>query len=662
MALKKICFTWPTPPLTGSRWRLGLFNIQRANDPARPLPKGGAVPAYWKAYLHHHPILSVRGLLLWGFAFALCTYLVGAGFLLLRLQSANPYNRVGYLDLVLPTRWENRTRLQGEGFILLARERLKAGRFSDGFGLLRLGVGKNPANFTARGELARIYVALRLRPQAEKLLRDGFAFGYPGRDYLEVVFDLAEGSDHPSAWVDLYRLARSTLDALPPAARPAGDARWIDQQTVKALMADSRSAEAIALVAGYPEQDSFRRTTTIVGRLEQGDAPAAVSLARAWTAEQPRSPDAFFLLARVQREACDFAGMDATLVRIKDVSPTRAAALLYALMQNLLAGRTEQSWAVLESLIFRYGADETFYPRIARILVESRLEGGLQRLERELRERGLSPRPVLGSRLQVEIAARDWTAALATTEELRASPGPPFTERETVWLDTMIRLASACSDAGSGVQTALVKAVSAQPGTVRLYQLLIDALADSGRGDTAARILTLANGFFPSSRILAERRARIESMRVPEPVGPAPAAKDDPALASLDALTSEYARRLQDKDTSGALALLVAARRARPVWLSGAERRLDALELPLRARGGDSLRLLVLARATLVSDPGASNALLALAREIYTEGYHDHALLLIKDVLRRAPSHADALAQLAIWEPPAPKPPVDVQP
>ncbi|MBC8011258.1 MAG: hypothetical protein H7067_14320 [Burkholderiales bacterium] len=291
MALKRIRFVWDTPPLPDGRWRLGLLNLQHTPDPARPLPPGG-VPAYWKGYLHHTLNLSVRGLFAWGAGAAVCAYFAAAGLLYLRHERANPHNRIGYLDLLLPSRWDDRERLQGEGFILLGREKLAAGRFSEGFDLLRIGLEKNPSDSAARLDLARIYAAMRLRPQAEKILRTGLELGYPGRIYLETAFALAADGDQPAQWFELCELARARLDELPEAEHRSGDSLWLDQQTAKALFADGRAPEAAALAtARYPDAHPFRREITVLALLQDEEAPAALALATVWAAEQPRAPE-----------------------------------------------------------------------------------------------------------------------------------------------------------------------------------------------------------------------------------------------------------------------------------------------------------------------------------------------------------------------------------
>ena len=670
MALKKIRFVWSTPALPDGRWRLGVLNLQRIPDPARPstLP-AGALPSYWKKYLHHALHLSVRGLLAWGALAAVVAYFAGAALLLRRRETANPHNRVSYADLVNPARWPRLDRLRGEGLALHGRALLRRGEFTSGFGLLRLGLEKNPDDHATRLEVARLYAALRLRAQAEKLLLDGVSRGYPGRDYLQFAFALASDADRPADWVALARLARERFDALSGSRRDPAESLWLDQQTVKALRADDRHPEALALVEDrYPETHAFRREIAILHHLDVGRPSEAAGLAESWAAASSKAPEPLRLLVRARREAGDFAAMDAALQRLRALDPAKPEPLLYALAQTLLAGRREAARAALDELVFRHGSGAGVYAPAAAVLVEMKDAEALGRLETELRERGLPLRPVLQARLQLAVALRDWREVLARADAVRADRGPAPTDTQSAWLETVTRLARACLDGASGTQASLVEAVTDHPGTLRLYRLLLEALLDSGRAATARQILTLAEGPYQNARSVAGLRSRIEAAlaaaAAPAEESASAPAPEQPGLESFESLAAAFADRIRKNDTSGALALLASVRRLRPDWFSAAEPRLDSLELPVRARGDDPLRLQLLARSALARDGDAADRLLALAREIAAEdpALRPNALLLLKEIVRRSTGHAETLAQIAEWEPRKDRITLDVTP
>lgn len=667
MALKKIRFVWSTPPRPDGRWRLGLLNLHRLPDPARPhIPSAGALPSYWRKYLHHGLHVSVRGLLAWG-AFAACVvWFAGAAVVLHRRDRANPHNRVGYLDLALPTRWSGLDRLRGEGLSAQGGETIARGEFARGFGLLRLGVAKNPADHDARLELARLHAALRLRAQAGRTLHEGLAHGLPGRDYLEFAFALAADADRPEDRVALVRRAREVFHSEPGSAHRPADAAWIERELVKALRAAGRADEALAhLENTLPPAHPLRREQSLLALLDAGRATEAAAQAEAWAAAEPRAPEPLRLLVRAHREAGDHAAMDDALARLRALDPAKPDALLYAYAQNRLAPRPGAARAALDELLFRHGASPAAHASAATAALELGDHEALDRLEAALRERGLSPRPVHWARLQLALSARDWHALLLHAEAVRASPGPGLGETQRAWLETAARLARACLDAASGTQASLVEIITDRPGTLRLYRLVLEALLDAGRPATARQILTLAEGPYPEARGILALRARIEAELAAAEPDPAPArGETPPGLLSAEALAAAFSSRIREEDTDGALALLAAARRARPPWFASAEARMEALELPVRARGDDGLRLRFLARAALARDREAPARLLALAREIDGESpaLRAHALVLVKELVRHSPGHGPALELLAEWEPRHAAAPLDPAP
>lgn len=652
MAPNFLRLVWGTPPVPAGRWHAGLVNLKIIPS-VRHAAESPAAQRLWHEYRRHRLHLSLRGLLAWTTVLALAGYLAAAGWLLHRLRSGAPEAPISYLDLALPSRWGNLERFRGEALIAQGRAALAEGRFSEGFAQLRLGLARHPADHGARLALARLYVALRLGPHAGKLLREGLAFGYPGRDYIDFALTLAVEANHPSRRIELCQTARALLDQLPAAAQPIGDRAWLDRQLVQSLLAAGRGDEALALLENaYPETDAFRREITVLRLLETGRAEEASILAERWVADSPRSVEALRLLTRAHREAANHAAMDETLERLRALAPARPDALLYAVAQQHLAQRADAARAALDSLLLRHGADPELYSPLSTVLVELGADDSLERIAAELRERGLSPLPVLWARLRLEFARRDWPAVIARIDSVRAASGPSLSKAQTAWLDTAARLARACIDGSSGTQSDLVESVATHPGTVRLYATLLEALLIAGRPATARQILGLAEGPYPDSETLTGFRPRIAAALAASAAAPAAPAAGLVLPGTADELILAMERRIYSSDTTGALDLLAAVRRARPDWLAAAEPALDAVELPLRARGDDPLRLRLLARASLARDAGAPERLLALAREIAGENpaFRPNALLLLKEILRHSPAHADSLEQLAAWE------------
>lgn len=650
---KLIRLVWGTPAVPGGRWRAGLLNLKLIPRTNRAIAERAAA---LQAYSQHRLHLSLRGVLIWCLSLGASAYFAGAAVLLHRLDSRTPHNRIGYLDLALPWRWKNLDGLRGEALIAAGREALAAGRFQEGFGLLRAGLAHHPEDAAARLDLALIHLRLRLPHRAIALLLDGLDHGYPGRESLEALFTLLRDANRPDALADACMRARQNLLALAAPAHPAADTRWLDEQTVRALVAAGRAPEALAVVENnYTASDPFRREFTVARLLDTGRLDEAFALARSWAEEAPRSPEPLRLLAIAARHQGDHALMDETLHRLQRLDPARPEPLFYALVQQRLAGRTDAADATFEQILLRHGADPALYVALARVLAEISFPEGLDRLARECAERGLSPRPVLWARLELAHDARVWPEVEQLAAALAATTGPAFTEAQKTWLRTVTHLARACLDGTSGTQSALVETISDRPGSLSLYLRILEALLAAGRPTTARDVLVLAEGPYPESGALRDFRARLNTALAAaadaaKPIAPTPGKHAD-ALVSLEAFVVAFHAHADSQDAAGALALLAEARRARPDWLAPAAARLENLELPLHARGDDPLRLQYLARADLARDPRAPDAMLSLAQAAHLAGHEANARLLVKEILRAQPEHDAALAQLRAWTP-----------
>ena len=652
MALKKIRLVWRQPLIAGGRWRLGLFNFKTLPAPFESQTSRRR-PNYWHNYLHHELYISGRGLLIWGGAAAIASYFAGAALLLSRLDAQNPHNRIRYSDLVIPSRWAQLDQLRAEGWSLQGGELIAAGNFREGFGLLRLSLERHPADAKTRLMVAQTYTALRLMKQARQLLSDGLDHGYPGREYLALGLSLAIDAGQTDERLDLCLQAHTQLTALAEDQRPAKDLEWLNQETVRALLAAEKRDETLAFIeAHYPDTHPFRREITVIYLIESRRLEDAITLASEWAKETPRAPEPLRLLARALREARHFPELDAALARYQAQDPLKPDALLYAIVQNHLGGRTEAAHAALDQLLLRQGANPGLYPTLAAVLGELRSPEYLARIRAELTERGLPLVMLEWARLQIAAKEGDWLTVRQLAASVRSAKNHPLTSAQATWLATLSTLAEACLDAGTGTQTSLVEAVAKRPGTLRLYEFILHSLISAQRFATASQVMNLAEGPYPDAPpllVLKNRLASAAASVEPEPaVAPAAPTRTFDSAASF---ATAFNQLVANNAPSAALALLSAVRREQPSWLENASANLDALELPVQARGEDPLRLQLLVRSLLARKPDAHRELLSLSRAIHADGLAGNAVLILKELIRHDIQDSEALDQLALWTP-----------
>ncbi|MBI2513885.1 MAG: hypothetical protein HYV96_18095 [Opitutae bacterium] len=165
---------------------------------------------YWRETPRRlHVVLSLRGMAVWAASLSFAAYLIAAA-VLVAIWDRSPYNQVGYLDVVLPTRWSDLRALRGKGLIAEGIAEIRAKRYATGIMRLTQGVARNPKDFTGRLELARIYVALGQLHRAQDFLIEGLDLGTPPRAYRDTLLALtAYMADHEKVLALVARLERS---------------------------------------------------------------------------------------------------------------------------------------------------------------------------------------------------------------------------------------------------------------------------------------------------------------------------------------------------------------------------------------------------------------------------------------------------------------------
>jgi hypothetical protein len=649
MLSQPLLIVWGTPAVPGGRWHLALVNLkldQRIGKDKTTTPTPIELSERGNHVLH----VSLRGFLLWSLGLAIAGYLLGVVVIHQRLESRYPKIELSYLDVALPTRWPDLNRKRGKALITQGRELIANKKGPQGFSLLRQGLARTPEDFSARLDVARIYTGIRIQPQAIKLLREGLVHGYPGRAYLELLFGLLAMSDQPEVGLETVKLALNRFEALPAAERTVEEKRFLDISLVTASIDAGRLEDAMQIAeTRFTADDAFRLRLLTETLIKTKRPTEATTLATHWATVLPSDPLAWRTLAIAERESNDFAGMEAALDQLDRLESAHPDYLLFRISQYHKTRREQLAKITLDRLILRHGASEEFYAAASDAFHEIGYDEGLDRLEREILERGLSLHPVLWARLKLSTERKQWPELARLIERLKTSPGPRLKTDELVYLDTMDNLTRACLEGGSGTQRSLIEIVGDHPGALVLYQTLISALLEAGRTQTARQILVLAEGPFADARTLRDLRSRIDAAL-------AATATATPALISAAANMPtwlEFKARFDSRVNSApneALTMFSEIRRSQPDWLEEHRTELEALELPLRARGNDPLLLQLIVRAELARDKLAPGTLLHLAREIYPS-FPANARLILKETLRLYPENEEALALQRLYNP-----------
>ena len=654
MTLPKVKFSWRTSEIAGGAWRGGLFCFYDARAAS-----AGRLRAWRLA-------ISLRGLLLWLTALAVVAYFSGAGVLWAWLHR-RPYNRVTYADLVLPTNWPQLQHKRGQAQIDAGLADFKDHKWREGEMKLRVGISRSPNNPAARLELARFYLAINQRSHAKTLLTDGFAYGYPGSDYLRQVCAVAADGEDYDWWISTCDTVLSQLAASPGRIVERREALL---QKMSALMAANRPADVIKLVdaegdKGGPMVDEFK----VLAMIKAGHPADAVAFLDAWRKRSGSSPQVVRLQVRAFREAGRLADMEQALEELRAYSPAVPQPYIYGIIQQSLAGRWMKAEVGVDDFLLRFGSDSRTLFALAEPLGEIGDQSVLERLVAHARQQGFNPEPFQSTLLKVFVDKGDWIQARGLLAEIRSKTKTSSPEKE-FWYELVTRLINAAVDPGEATQSSLTDFVRAKRIPLKMDRELIRNLRLAGRPATARVLITYAQGNYPENDTLKTWRDELDKELAAVPVAAEPppevASPKIPVSPAISTATAPVAvreqisedlffKQLVDAEKSGdftaALGHIQDVREDRPTWLVAREADVEIEEIRLNGRVGDLPAMHLAASFYINGDSKHSIKAAGLARELYAAGCKEAAILLAKDLLKKVPNYPHAKRMLAEWEP-----------
>ncbi len=641
----RVSFVWGRPASVPAPWRFGLvcvFRRGRANA-----DKGYFIPAIGAKIYPRAYVFSVAGLLRWGAIFSFVVFFAGAGCLQAYL-SRDPFNVIRYPDLVSPWRWDELIALRGRGMLAQAKNLHAKGRPVEAYRLLKAGLQRYPQDDEARFILAYIYLALGQRPRADALLFEGLARGMCDVRFIKDAIALLRDSDRPDRLIDFCRKARVR-------SRQDVEARNVLVETeALAALELGRPKDALGLIGDLSDAPpALLGRVRVQAYLALGDVEAALDATRIWISTAPSDPEALAMAVGLYRQAGRFADMDSQLAALRALAPTNPSFTAMGIVQNLIAGRDAQAEDAFEQAVFRFGSDVTLLESLARDLGKIHEFMMLDRLETVFNEHGFDPQLVWFSRLSAQLELSDWAGAqrsLALMEDSVNQLAPNI----QIFRQTSEALVDYCLNGNPAAKSTVLDLLSRHPSKLKLYLDIFDRMASSARWDGAQDVLVLAEGAFPQSRQIQERRKVLEpALAALAAVAPENAPSKNPSATAEPAPSSDARVLLgllskTGEDPESALKTIEAVRRERPIWWKGevvdeVERR----ELELILKIDDLPRLKLMTGLYLREEKaGRFDAIYNLAAAARQSGNKAAAQLLIGEILRRDPKNSAARALL----------------
>ncbi len=612
---------------------------------------GGVLGVYDRVEGKHSDglAISMRGVLLWLGGGAVVAYLAFATALFWFWQK-NPYSLLTFQDALLrPLRRAEVRDLQGQAFIAQGTDALRAKRYAEAVALLRQGLAYHPRDLKARLTLGQFYIAANQRPMALKILQEGLGEEFPGRIFLQGLFDVAEQGE------DYDLVVRLCDRFLPQLSRDtaAVDRRWLLARQFSALMASAHFTEALALAAAEEPGDvaSEHRVLALIGagRLEE----ALATLAE-WGARPGADARAVLRLrVRALREAKRFDEMEAALEQMRAQSPADPRPLVFGIVQRAMGGRDQAALAAFNDFLFRFGGTAQNLQLVAEPLAEIGQVALVERCAAAAAERGYVAEPYQILLVQTYVQHGDWPAAARTLAAMKAPAGVGRGAAYTqAWREWMGRLIEAASSTGEAAGPALVEFLHQRPWPMKIFRKTIEALRLAGRLEIARDVAALASGSFPASAWLEAQCAEIGRALAAQA-----AARATPEVAAVG-LPGEklYFQRLDHLLDTGEWALaeqlLRDARMAKPPpsWLRSRDGDLRFAQVRICQGRGEYAALVAAAQLFLNGEAERSRRVIDVARAVFKQGERPTAVALAKEVLRALPDYPPAVRLLREWQ------------
>lgn len=622
----RIKLIWGGAKAIRGRWYAGLFGFY---DRVEGVPDSGLA-------------ISMRGVLGWSAALAAAGYVALASVVYHAFWAKNPYNRLTYADALLyPLRRAEIAEKKGQAFLAQGQALFHEKKYHDAANLLRLGLARAPGDLAARRTLAQYYLLANQRPMAVRVLQEGMANGYPGREYLQTLFAAAEQAED-------FALVFEATDRL-SATAPAEDRRWLQERRFAALAGLGRHAEALALAeqAGDGETTREQRVLALLALGRTGDALAALAN---WK-RQPEANRATVarLTVRTCREAGRFEEMETALAELRALAPADPAPLVFGVVQWAMAGRAEAARAALDDYVFRFGGSAANLLLVAEPLGQIGDAALLERCRAAGKERGFPLQRIQSLLVEALVQRGTWAAARQELEDMPKATGREAALAE-LWREWMRRLIEAAEKPTEASRLALQEFLRQRPWPMQIFKRTVETLRAAGGQEAVRETLALASRTFPASPWVQEETKRLDELvaaRAGKEGGRGTAAESSrDADVELDERTfwGRLENAVAEKRWAEAERRIQLAFSARPApsWLSESEAALRLMQVRVGHGLGDMTTVLAATKLYLNGDGRRSQQIVEAAQEFVRGGDKAMAAALVREVLRRAPDFTPA--------------------
>jgi predicted Zn-dependent protease len=252
--------------------------------------------------------------------------LAAAGYLFVKYQRG--FDKVRFVDILLPNRWDDYREARGNHYIERAKSELKEGNYREAFHFARVGVGASPANTEGRLLLAQFFAVWGRPDLAQRTLVEGLPHGEGNPEFLKALFGFLIQNQEDGEVIAISKRL------LPGIAENSPRNQLVALAAATAQYFRGSYDEAEDLLASY----SLLRTKD--GRLlqaridwDRGARAQALIKLESYAAESPGEDEYFVQLTAFHREAREWADVQRLAILRQLTNPNNPAPqidLLYA--------------------------------------------------------------------------------------------------------------------------------------------------------------------------------------------------------------------------------------------------------------------------------------------------------------------------------------------
>lgn len=274
----------------------------------------------------------------------------------------NPFNRVGYADLVSPWRWHRIADLRGQGYIAEGLDALARKRINEALFNIRQGLARRPNDAEARLALAQLYAGAGYYPGLRDMMKPQLAYGPAPVKFSRLLIEVAAKND------DQATVILACDNALTAKNLTADERGELLEDKARALLAQKKYPEALTVLdlAGRDRSTDWRqlRVNTLVAA---GRAKEALAEVQGWPRGTVREEVRLQLLATAARGAGRLEVMTAALDELKRLHPVDPEPWIEAIGSYLRVDRPAEARSELEEFLRRYDSKPQLVARAEQV-------------------------------------------------------------------------------------------------------------------------------------------------------------------------------------------------------------------------------------------------------------------------------------------------------